>query len=68
MIKHFITAIYFQHEGKDKVIYSSNPHHDCIAANEHGKHLLKTLDQIPPNAKNIHYRTYELGAINFLLS
>ena len=64
----FITAVYFQHEGKDKVIYSSNPADNCIAAHEHGKHLLKTLDQIPGKAKNIHYRTYELGAVHFLLS
>jgi len=64
----FITTIYFQQEGKDKVIYSSNPHNDYINASKHGEHLLATLDQIPTNAKNIHYRTYELGAVNFLLS
>lgn len=64
----YITAIYFQYEGKDKVIYSSNPGNDCLSASKHGEHLLTTLDQIPSKAKNVHYRTYELGAVNFLLS
>lgn len=64
----FITALYFQHEGKDKVIYQRNNGHDYISASEFSALLIKTTDQVPSSAKNIHARTYELGAVNFLLN
>ena len=63
----FITAVYFRHNGADKVIYSSNTGETCVDAVNYGNNLPKALTQIPSDAKDIHTRTYELGTINFLL-
>lgn len=66
----FITIIYYTLEGKHLMIpfttvvdQSLNTHKQCIEASEIGEKLMST--HVPKNAKQAHYRTFEVGEVSF---
>ena len=60
----YITAIFYQEDGKDKVVYLSNPYDYPIEANDYTNTKAEEYGS-RNNTKKVRARTFEIGVPSY---